>query len=394
MATLIQEKVAQAVDILQAQEIDLWLTFVRETTAGGDPVLPLIYGADLTWQSALLLTRSGERIAIVGHFEAEAAQSIGAYSAVMAYHESIKPDLIACLERLDPRQIAINYSVNDVQADGLSHGLYQILLGYLNGTPFEQRLVSAEPVIGALRGRKTRTEIDRIKAAIETTQQIFTRTFAHLRVGQSERDLSRFMHAQLAEFGVQPAWELAACPIVNAGPDSPVGHASPTELKVSPGQLVHFDFGVKQDDYCSDLQRLVYMLAPTETAAPEPVQHGFETLVRAIQAVVGAMKPGSLGKELDAIARSSVVEAGYPEFKHATGHQLGRQAHDGGALIGPEWERYGNTPNQPLEAGQIYTVEPSLPVPGYGYLGLEEDVLVTENGAEFLSEPQTELILR
>lgn len=394
MATLIQEKVAQAVDILQAQEIDLWLTFVRETTAGGDPVLPLIYGADLTWQSALLLTRSGERIAIVGHFEAEAAQSIGAYSAVMAYHESIKPGLIACLERLDPRQIAINYSVNDVQADGLSHGLYQILLGYLNGTPFEQRLVSAEPVIGALRGRKTRTEIDRIKAAIETTQQIFTRTFAHLRVGQSERDLSRFMHAQLAEFGVQPAWELAACPIVNAGPDSPVGHASPTELKVSPGQLVHFDFGVKQDDYCSDLQRLVYMLAPTETAAPEPVQHGFETLVRAIQAVVGAMKPGSLGKELDAIARSSVVEAGYPEFKHATGHQLGRQAHDGGALIGPEWERYGNTPNQPLEAGQIYTVEPSLPVPGYGYLGLEEDVLVTENGAEFLSEPQTELILR
>lgn len=394
MATLIQEKVAQAVDILQAQEIDLWLTFVRETTAGGDPVLPLIYGADLTWQSALLLTRSGERIAIVGHFEAEAAQSIGAYSAVMAYHESIKPDLIACLERLDPRQIAINYSVNDVQADGLSHGLYQILLGYLNGTPFEQRLVSAEPVIGALRGRKTRTEIDRIKAAIETTQQIFTRTFAHLRVGQSERDLSRFMHAQLAEFGVQPAWELAACPIVNAGPDSPVGHASPTELKVSPGQLVHFDFGVKQDDYCSDLQRLVYMLALAEMAAPEPVQHGFETLVRAIQAVVGAMKPGSLGKEMDAIARSSVVEAGYPEFKHATGHQLGRQAHDGGALIGPEWERYGNTPNQPLEAGQIYTVEPSLPVPGYGYLGLEEDVLVTENGAEFLSEPQTELILR
>lgn len=394
MATLIQEKVAQAVDILQAQEIDLWLTFVRETTAGGDPVLPLIYGADLTWQSALLLTRSGERIAIVGHFEAEAAQSIGAYSAVMAYHESIKPGLIACLERLDPRQIAINYSVNDVQADGLSHGLYQILLGYLNGTPFEQRLVSAEPVIGALRGRKTRTEIDRIKAAIETTQQIFTRTFAHLRVGQSERDLSRFMHAQLAEFGVQPAWELAACPIVNAGPDSPVGHASPTELKVSPGQLVHFDFGVKQDDYCSDLQRLVYMLALAEMAAPEPVQHGFETLVRAIQAVVGAMKPGSLGKEMDAIARSSVVEAGYPEFKHATGHQLGRQAHDGGALIGPEWERYGNTPNQPLEAGQIYTVEPSLPVPGYGYLGLEEDVLVTENGAEFLSEPQTELILR
>jgi Xaa-Pro aminopeptidase len=267
------------------------------------------------------------------------------------------------------------------------------LLDYLNGTPFKQRLITAEPVIGALRGRKTRTEIDRVKAAIETTQQIFTRTFAHLQIGQSERDLSRFMHAHLVEFGVQPAWEPAACPIVNAGPDSPVGHASPTDLKDSPGQLVHFDFGVNQDDYCSDLQRMIYMLAPTEAAAPEPVKHGFETLVQAIQAVVGAMKPGILGKDLDAIARTRIVEAGYPEFMHATGHQLGRQAHDGGALIGPEWERYGNTPNLPLEAGQIYTVEPSLPVPGYGYLGLEENVLVTDNGAEFLSEPQTKLIL-
>jgi Xaa-Pro aminopeptidase len=395
MSSLIQEKVSQATNILQETNIDLWLTFVRETAANSDPVLPLIYGdGDFVWQSALILTRSGERIAIVGHLDAEPVRNNNAYSTVIPYHESLRPALLQTLERLDPQRIALNYSTNDVLADGLSHGMYQLLMGYLQDTPFARRITSAEKVIGALRGRKTPAEVARLRAAVETTRQIYQRAFDYVQPGMTERQIGDFMHAQLVEFGVQAAWHEASCPAVNAGPDSSIGHAGPTELKVARGQLLHFDFGVKQDGYCSDIQRMVYFLAPGESQPPEPVQRGFDTVVRAIQQAVAAMRPGMPGKEVDAVARGVVTGAGYPEYKYATGHHLGRLAHDGGGIMGPEWERYGDTPNHPLEVGHVYTVEPGLMVPDYGYVGLEEDVLVTETGAEFLGAPQTELVLR
>ncbi|HLF91817.1 MAG TPA: M24 family metallopeptidase, partial [Anaerolineales bacterium] len=188
-------------------------------------------------------------------------------------------------------------------------------------------------------------------------------------------------------------WETESCPAVNAGPDSPVGHAGPTDMEIQHGQLIHFDFGVKENEYCSDIQRMAYVLAPGETVPPEPVQRGFDTVVRAIQEAVKAMKPGMLGVEIDDIARKVITDAGYPEYKYATGHHLGRLCHDGGGILGPRWERYGDTPNRPLEAGHVYTVEPGVMVSGYGYVGIEEDVLVTEDGTIFLSTPQTELIL-
>lgn len=391
---LVQEKVQQAIGILQENGIDMWLTFVRETTAGGDPILPLIYGLDLTWQSALILCRSGECIAIVGRFEAEAARRTGAYGEIIHYDQSIQPELLSVLERLNPGQIAINFSIDDVHADGLSYGMYQQLCKYLEETPYRARLVSAEKLHSALRGRKTQHEIERIRAAIRTTDSIFQDTFDFIRLGMTEIEVSDFMHAQLEEFHLQPAWELINCPTVNTGPESPIGHVGPTELKISPGHIVHFDFGVLQDEYCSDIQRVVYFLRPGEKTAPAEVKHAFNTVRSAVEGAFHAIKPGVTGKSVDRIARQTILQAGYPEFAYATGHQLGRVVHDGAAILGPEWERYGDTPNYLLEPGQVYTIEPGLAVKGYGYLGLEEDVLITADGAEFLGDPQTELIIK
>ncbi len=394
MNPIVIEKTNQIAEILSEKGLDLWLIFVRETSAAGDPVLPLVYGeTGLTWQSALLFTPDHQKIAILGRFEIDTAEKTGAFDHIIPYDEDIKPILLKELQRINPKKIAINYSEDDVLADGLAHGLYLTLKNMLKETPFIDRLVSAEAVISALRGRKTITEVERIKQAVETTLEIFEHTFNDLKTGLNEIEVAERMQALVEESGLDFAWPKSNNPAVNTGPNSPVGHNAPTELVIEPGHLVHFDFGVKQDGYCADIQRMVYFLKPGETTPPEAVKKGFDTIVQAIQAAFEVIKPGLPGIEVDAAARSVVTGAGYPEYKYATGHQLGRLAHDGGCLLGPAWARYGKTPFMPVEAGQVYTLEPGLMVPGYGYVGIEEDILVTEDGARFLGPPQTTLVI-
>ncbi|MDX9850277.1 MAG: Xaa-Pro peptidase family protein [Anaerolineaceae bacterium] len=395
MTTLIQEKVQQAISILNEKDIDLWLIFVRETSVNSDPILPVIYGEEtLTRQSALLFHKSGETIAIVGRIDAETTHLIAAYQTVIPCDAGISQYLLAELKRLNPVKIAINTSLSNVMADGLSYGMYQLLIKMLANTPFIDRLCSAEEIISALNGRKTKSEVALIQAAIAETLDIYQETYNFMQPGMTEKDIADFMHRQLADRNLQAAWTYDGCPAVNSGPDSPVGHAAPTDIQLKPGHLVHFDFGVQKDGYCSDIQRMVYLLRPGETEPPAEVQQGFDLVRKAVEAARAVLRPGITGLAVDQAARKVITDAGYPEYHYATGHQLGKHAHDGGGILGPQWEVYGELPNQIIEKDQVYTIELGIALPDYGYIGLEEDVLVTADGNEYLGEPQIELVVK
>ena len=111
-----------------------------------------------------------------------------------------------------------------------------------------------------------------------------------------------------------------------------------------------------------------------------------------IQAAADWIRPGAVGYEVDNIARDFVKAAGYEEYQHALGHQLGRLAHDGGTLLGPKWERYGDSPMGVVEVGNAFTLEFYVTTEHYGQVSLEEDILITRQGCEFLSKPQKDLI--
>ncbi|MHC4415490.1 MAG: M24 family metallopeptidase [Planctomycetota bacterium] len=393
--SIVAEKVDQAIEILKQLGIDAWLTFVRETTEAGDPVLQLILGQNLTWQSALILTSSGERIAIVGRYEDDAVKSGGVWTEVIPYVQSIREPLVETLGRIDPAALAVNFSLDDTKSDGLTHGMFLLLQQYLAGTPYGSRLVIAAQIINALRGRKTAGEVERVRAAVATAQRIIDAVGVFARPGRSELEIARYMREQATRQEAEPAWDPSQCPIVRTGPDSMPGHALPSAtLVVEPGRIFHVDFGVRREGYCSDLQRAWYVPAPGEAEPPAAVRRAFDTVVRAIRAGAQALKPGVEGWQVDAAARQILCDAGYPDYQHATGHQVGRSAHDGGCVLGPRWERYGRTPYYQAEPGNVFTLELGIDnVDGRGYLGLEEMLLVTADGCAFLSSPQETLPL-
>jgi Xaa-Pro aminopeptidase len=390
---LLREKADQVQPLLRETGLDCWLIFVRETILHPDPGFDLVVGADVVRNSAFLFGVNGERIALTARFDVANVRSTGIFADVMGYDEDIREPLLGVLRRLEPQRIGLNYSLDDVTADGLTHGQWLLLNDLLRDTPYAARLTSAAPLLSRLRGRKSPTELARIRQAVAITEEIVGLITPQIMPGVSERQLADFVHAEFRRRGLQPAWGWDACPIVNVGPESEPGHVSPRDdLRVEPGHLVHIDLGVRIDGYCSDLQRMWYVRRADEAGPPEDVRRAFDTVVRSIEAGANTLRPGVLGHEVDAAARQVVTSSGYPEFKHGLGHGLGRAVHDGGTMLGPRWPCYGKTTERAVEPGNVFTLELGVPTAA-GFVGLEEDVLVTAQGCVFLSSFPCEPIL-
>lgn len=390
---MILEKQKQAAEILKEKDIDMWMTFVRETGNIKDPMLDMIVGTGATWHSAFIITKEGDTTAIIGSLEEANMKIVGTFTNIVSYLKSIKEDLVKVLEQYNPNKIAINFSQNSSMADGLTYGCYLELMEFLKDTPYKDRLISSEDIISALRGRKSQSEVDLIKNAIKETLVIFDEVTDFIEVGKSELDVANYVRGLVKERGFDFAWDEEHCPAVFTGPDTAGAHAGPTNKKIEKGHVINMDFGVKIDGYCSDLQRTWYVLKDGETEAPEEVMKGFNVIKEAIIMSGEKMKAGVIAWEVDNVARTHITSNGYEEYPHGLGHQVGRVAHDGGSMMGPKWERYGNLPYMPLEKGNVFTIEPRLTIDGFGIATMEEIVWVKEDGIEYLSEPQTEIYL-
>lgn len=377
-AQLYAEKLAQAQALLGPG--DLWLIAARETLERPEPGLALVSGADLTWDAFFLVTRDAAT-AIVGRFDAPGLEPTW---RVLPYDEDYAGLLLQEVRALGPRHVFLNYASDNPLLDGLSYGMYLELRSVLPDLAFE----SAAGFLGRLRSVKTPAEQRRIKAAVDRAEEHLHELSRVIRPGWSEAQAAEHLHRKLRAEGLGPAWGWKGCPNVSFA--RMPSHAGATGAVLEPGMLIHTDYGVRLEGYCSDLQRVYYWPEPGR-GVPGELEAAFRTVRAAMDAAGEALRPGVKGYEVDAAARRVVTAAGYPEYKYATGHSLGRATHDGGTLLGPRWPRYGQTPEGVVQEGEVYTLELGVMLEGVGYVGLEEDVVVRAHGAEWLSRRQEQL---
>jgi len=382
-----QQKMDQAVRYLQDNSIDLWLILTSE---GSDPCLPLITGVKSVGPAAFLISKDGKKYAMCSGIDAQDIEESNLFDQVFKYPTELGETLQAFVTKHQPKKIALNYSRKENLADGLTTGRYRWLREVLKDC-FSGEFVSSESFLEKLRSIKTPMEIDRIKQAIVITQEIYDAVFGQLRAGMSEIEIGQLFVKELEKREVVNGVDRTlSMPIVMK---ERIAHRPPGEAIVAPGDLLIMDFSVDYDGYVSDIARTVYFLKPGETKAPAHIQAAFDAAHAAITAAGNALKPGVQGYEVDLVARNLLLKRGMPEITHATGHQIGRDVHDGGTLLGPRWERYGNAPYGLVEPGMVFTLEPTiLPEDGPTFI-VEENVLVTETGIEYLSVRQDELIL-
>jgi Xaa-Pro aminopeptidase len=388
-----KEKLNQAISLLKDFDVDLWITTGRETGMNNDPVLPFLSTIDYTALMAIIITKSGQVIALVGHNDEEGARQLKIYDEVKGYDTNFDIELPKIIKRFSPAKIALNYSDYDVAADGLSHGLFLRISKIIHSVQSGAEIVSAENIIGALRGRKTESEKQRMIKAINTTQKIYDDAKSFVKAGITEKQIYDFFQERMKYYGVSASWEPSQCPGVMVGTSSVVGHNAPTDIVVKKGDVITVDFGVRENGYCSDMQRVFYVLKEDETEAPDKINKALSAIQEGVRCAAKAMVPGTKVYDVDAAARNYIVAQGFPSWNYALGHEIGRFAHDGGLLLAPQWERYEKTMlEKVIEEGMMFTLEPGI-ITECGFVGQEEVAYVGKKGGMILSEQQQSVYL-
>ena len=284
--------------------------------------------------------------------------------------------LVALVKRLQPKRLGLEGSQVPVnRANQLTRSI---------GPAVE--IVLTESVVERLRVVKDAHEIEMLRGGARLLSPVAVDIMGDAKPGMTERELAAKIDWRIKSAGFE---RCSFETIVASGPNAALPHAHPGDRRLGDGDLVVLDFGGVYGGYCVDLTRTVALGEPDAEMA-----RVYGAVLEAQKAAIAAVKPGVRAGDIDAAARSTLARHGLAEaFGHSTGHGLGVEIHET-PRIGPRREAAGDAPAPPddaIEPGMVFTIEPGAYLPGWGGVRIEDDVLVTSDGVEVLTNVPTSL---
>ena len=256
----------------------------------------------------------------------------------------------------------------------LSHAGFQTLEKQLGIT-----LQPAGNLMTELRASKDEEELHSMVAAQRISEQAFEETLQIIRPGMTEKEVAAELVYRMLKHGSEGN---SFDPIVVTGKNTSKPHGVPGDTVLQPGDFVTMDFGSLKDGYCSDMTRTVAVCEATDE-----MRNIYSIVLKAQLAGIAAGKAGIPGKEIDAAARSVIVDAGFGDyFGHGFGHSLGLDIHEA-PVANPREQSL-------MPENCVVSAEPGIYIPGKFGVRIEDVMILRATGSEVITRaPKTELIL-
>lgn len=322
----------------------------------------LRYLTGFTGDSTLLLIGADHEVMISdSRFETQLAQECSGLEFEIRTAKSPMPEFLATA--LKSRHLnRVGFEATALSVASLERYREQLT---------DVELLPTQGLVEGLRQTKDKSEIAAIRKAIAIAEKGFRGLQYLLTPEMTEREAAHELEHLMRRHG---ALKASFEPIIGVGAMSALPHYRAGLVRLDESPFVLVDWGAQEPSgYCSDLTR---MLATSKI--PPKLEKLYRVVMQAREAALQAIRPGAVGKEVDAAARQVIADAGFDRyFGHSLGHGIGLEVHEG--------PRLAPTSDDVLQPGMVVTVEPGIYVPDFGGVRLEDDVLVTKDGYELLS---------
>jgi Xaa-Pro dipeptidase len=318
---------------------------------------------------AMILTKKGQPCYVAPKFEESRAKEQTGNAMVYTWEENESPYTLIKNILKERGLVTGTLGLEETTRYFVTEGIGREAVGV--------KIKSGTPVTAGCRSVKSATEIDLMQVANDITAEVYKAAVKQLKPDMTEREFGRILSKAFGEFGLEGG------ALVLFGEASAYPHGLVKEVKLKENDLVLIDGGCSLEGYESDITRMAFFgKQPTEK-----MQKNFNIVRKAQQVALNFAKPGVEAGQVDAAARKVIEDSGYgPGYKYFT-HRLGH----GIGMDGHEWHYLVGSNKHILKAGNMFSNEPGIYIPGEFGIRLEDEMLITESGAKLLLPQQPSL---